>query len=130
MTQQNNFESGEKNQWYTNRDLFEMLQENNKEFAESIRQTNEKFTTSISQVNEKMDGLSDELTVTRQKISQYNNLYEKLNKNIRDVTEVKQELADDKAKKKGIQAVGNFIIKWGGWFIVVATFLGKVFNWF
>lgn len=130
MTQQNTYESGEKSQWYTNKDLFIMLQENNKEFADSIRQTNEKFAISINKANEKMDGLSDELKITRQEMKQYNDLRGSLNKNIKDVSEIKQELANDKAKKKGMQAVGNFVIKWGGWLIVVLTFLGKVFNWY
>lgn len=136
LNQQNTFENGEKNQWYTNRDLFEMLQQNNRELADSIKLVNKEFAGSITQVNSKIDGLSDELTLTRNEMKQYNNLRGALNTNIKevlevknDMCEVKKEIADDQAKKKGAQAVGNFVIKWGGWFIVVATFVGKIAGW-
>jgi predicted RNase H-like nuclease (RuvC/YqgF family) len=127
---------GEESQWYTNKDLFEMLQSNNKELTDSIKQVNKELTDSIKQVNVKIDGLSDELVITRHEMKEYNNLRGTLNTNIKDVIEVKKEvedvkkeISDDKAKKKGIESVGSAVIRWGGWGIALATFVAKIFGW-
>ena len=81
-------------QWYTNRDLFERINEMQTEFRD----------------------LRSEMRETRTMIRQYNGLREK-------VEEVERKVDDMEARAEGRNSVGKAIREWGGWIIAFITFL-------
>lgn len=95
------------NQWYDNKDLFEMIQVLKKEMA----------------------GLMNDLTQTRQEIKVYNNLRGTLNQTMSELNDLKIEFAESQSKAVGRQSVANGIIKWGGWLIGLVGLFGKAFGW-
>ncbi len=77
-------------QWYTNKDLFEMVQALKDELAETRQ----------------------ELATTRDSIHRYNNLREEL-------TELNQRLTTVEAQAEARAGVGQAIREWGGWLVAM-----------
>jgi len=81
-------------QWYTNKELFELINELQKDFQD----------------------LRSEMRQTREVIKKYNGLREELG-------QVRQEIDRIKAKTRGKQIVGDAIRNWGGWLFALITLL-------
>ena len=105
--------------WYSNKDLFEMLQNFKKEFS-----------TTVTEITNSMKGLGQELAVTRAEIKQYNNLRGTLNTVIEDVVDIKKEITEIKSEAKGKKAVGVATIAWTSFGIGIITLLAKMTGWF
>ena len=91
----------EKEQWYSNKDLFEKIQK-----------------------------LSDELQETRQLVVKYNNLVEKLyrveektEENTREVKNLANEVNEMKYTTKGKSSAYEMVRNWTPWLITIATIL-------
>ena len=91
----------EKEQWYSNKDLFEKIQE-----------------------------LSDELQETRQLVVKYNNLVEKLyrveektEENTREVKNLANEVNKMKYTTKGKKSAFEMVRNWTPWLITITTIL-------
>jgi len=134
-------------QWYTNKDLYEMIVKSNDDLKNEISQSNKEMRQEIAQSNKdlremisslavdsskfrkELDGLTTDLAVTRQEIKVYNNLRGTLNIAMKDVTDLKFEVEEYKNKTEGKQMVATGIIKWGGWIVGVLGLLSKALNW-
>lgn len=81
-------------QWYTNKDLFELISKVQTEFHE----------------------LHSEMRETRQLMRQYNGLREELGV-------VKERVDDMEAQARGRKSMGKSIREWGGWLIAVITLI-------
>lgn len=86
-------EQNDNKPWYTNKDLFE-------------------------QINE----LKQDMQETRTMIRKYNGLYDKVEEVKEDVTDVASDIAEIKAIQEGKSKVGEAIKSWGGWGIGILTF--------
>jgi uncharacterized protein YydD (DUF2326 family) len=84
----------EREQWYTNKELFEH----------------------ILTIRDDMKELSVEMKETRETIKKYNGLREKIN-------ELENEVIEIKAKTIGKSAVFRGIREWGGWVIAIISLL-------
>lgn len=84
----------ERNQWYTNKDLFEQINAMQSEFKD----------------------FRAEMKETRTMIRQYNGLREELAK-------VEKKVNDMESRSKGRNAVGKAIREWGGWLVAIVTFI-------
>lgn len=91
----------EEQQWYSNKELFELINHIKQDFTE----------------------LRMEMSETRRVIKKYNGLYEK-------VEGVKQELKELKAIKSGKIDFGKAIRDWGGWFFALITLVILLINQF
>lgn len=80
----------EKNQWYTNKDLFELI-----------------------------TGLKSEMKDTRNMIRQYNGLREEVGEARKEIDNVKGEVEALQAKAVGRSSFKDDFLKWGGWVIGV-----------
>lgn len=81
-------------QWYTNKDLFELISGVQSEFQE----------------------LRSEMRETRHLMRQYNGLREELGV-------VKERVDDIEARAKGRSSVGKAIREWGGWIFALVTLI-------
>jgi len=108
-------ESVKNNEWYSNKDLFEMMQS---------------FKKELQDVRDTMRGLNHDMQLTRSEIKQYNNLRASLNQCITEVHEVKQEVHDMKSEAKGKKSVGVAVIAWTSFGIGIITLLAKMTGWF
>lgn len=88
-------------QWYTNKDLFEL----------------------ISAVQSEFNGLRSEMRETRHLMKQYNGLREEIGIVKGRIDGVDQKLVEIEAESKGRSSVGKAIREWGGWVIAVITFI-------
>jgi uncharacterized protein YhaN len=88
----------EKEQWYTNKDLFEMLQ--------SLRA--------------EMQSTRAELQETRTVVKQYNDLRKQLAACQQDIMEIRQQAA-------GRSKVWDNIRLWGGWFVAFMALVVSVY---
>lgn len=86
-------------QWYTNRDLFEMVQK----LADDTKD------------------LRSELRITREAVRKYNNLRETIDNVAERIDAIEQQAV-------GRYTVGKAIREWGGWIIAVVTFLYLIFG--
>ncbi|WP_416149514.1 hypothetical protein ACM26V_00495 [Salipaludibacillus sp. HK11] len=82
----------DKDQWYTNKDLFEQINSVQGDFRD----------------------LRTELTETRKVIKKYNGLRE-------EIGEVKTRVESMESNKKGAQSVLEGIKSWGGWLFGLVT---------
>lgn len=87
------------NEWFDNRQLYEMIQKLNKVIM----------------------SLRTELAVTRQIVSQYNNLRGRL-----DATEAKVNRWE--SAKSGKDDLKRAILAWGGWIVAIASAAWAVFG--
>lgn len=84
-------------QWYTNKELFEMVQG----------------------LKEDMQAMSQELKQTREIVARYNSLREEL-ENCKDRIDALQNQAI------GRYSVGDAVVRWGGWLVAVGTLILSV----
>ena len=105
-----------KSQWYTNKDLYEMIVKSNDDLKNEISQSNKEMRQEIAQSNKdlremisslavdsskfrkELDGLTTDLAVTRQEIKTYNNLRSTMNNCMVDLQTVKNEVHEQKNK--------------------------------
>lgn len=95
----------EDKQWYTNKDLFELITGVQKDFSD----------------------LRTEMRETRYMIQKYNGLREELSEVKRDLgkelNEVKGEVKEIKSIQKGKSVVSKGIKDWGGWVFALISLL-------
>lgn len=89
------------NQWYTNKELFELINEVKQDFTK----------------------LRTEMSETRRIIIKYNGLYQK-------VEELNSELKELKAKQEGKYNLEKDIRDWGGWIFGLITLIVLIINQF
>lgn len=82
------------NQWYSNKELFEQINDLKLEFEQ----------------------LRTELRETRESIKKYNGLREEL-------YEVRREIEQIKSENSGKSHALNAVREWGGWIVAIVTFL-------
>ncbi|WP_067841724.1 hypothetical protein [Amphibacillus sediminis] len=90
---------GERGQWYTNKELFEQL----------------------NQMQIDFNDLRIEMRETREVINKYNGLREKL-----DMVEDKVDRIE--AKNEGKQLLGQAIREWGGWIFALITLIILIYR--
>lgn len=93
-------ENGE-GQWYTNRDLFEQLNDMRGQFH----------------------GLSAEMKETRAMIRQYNGLRGKIEDVEWAMVEVEKKIDSIENRAQGRTSVGTAIREWGGWLVALAALI-------
>lgn len=101
--------SGE--EWYSNKDLYEMIQS----LADRMRGD--------------YSELADEMRQTRELIRRYNNLYETVQRHELTIRKHEGHVATHVGRGKGMESVGNAILRWGGWVIAVVYFLYNLYCW-
>lgn len=84
----------DKNQWYTNKDLFEQ----------------------ISGMQSEFHSLRTDMKETRHMIRQYNGLRE-------EIANIDRKVNDMQARARGRSSVGKAIREWGGWLIAVVSLI-------
>ncbi|MBM7542351.1 hypothetical protein [Amphibacillus cookii] len=90
---------GERGQWYTNKELFEQL----------------------NQVQVDFNELRLEMRETRKMINKYNGLREKLGF-------VEEKINKIEAKREGKQLLGQTIREWGGWLFALITLIILIYR--
>lgn len=88
-------------QWYTNKDLFELINNMQGDFK----------------------NLRSEMRETRIMIKQYNGLREEIGETKKEVQEVKDKVENIESRGQGKKAVFDGIVKYGGWIIAILTML-------
>lgn len=111
--------SEEKEQWYTNKDLFEML-----------AKLRDSTIIQNSEVRKEMKALSDELIATRQIVSKYNGLREVIDRCELKIVDLEAKLLEQTGVALGKLLIWKGIREWGGWIFALLTLLillGKTF---
>ena len=104
--------------WYSNKELFEMVQNSNKEVSSEIK------------------SLKDELTSTREAVRKYNNLVEKMHNTdakleiaCLDLKSVERRLSEKANKSEGKREAWQDIKAWTPWVLAVASILFAAWSW-
>jgi hypothetical protein len=100
--------SDDNKQWYTNKDLFELINHMQGDFRD----------------------LRSEMKETRSAIKKYNGLREEVGSARKEIDGVKEEVEIIRAMAKGRSSVWTDVRLWGGWIVAFLTMLaalGKVF---
>jgi len=84
----------EKQQWYSNKDLFEMIQR-----------------------------LHDELSETREIIRKYNGLRQDLGETLKLSAENEKKISEISNTSQGKYELAETIRKWGGWLVAIASLI-------
>lgn len=96
----------EEHQWYTNRELFEMLHSMNKDFAD----------------------LRLEMRETRNLIKSYNGLREELEKMRNENELMKTQVQAIVSKDEGMNRTLDNVRQWGGWIFALVTLFILLYN--
>lgn len=98
----------EKNQWYTNKDLFELINQLQGEVRD-FRGDNKELRL--------------EMKETRRIIKQYNGLREEVGEARKEIDDVKEQMNVLQAKQDGRYSMMNAVRLWGGWLFALVTLL-------
>ena len=108
-----------KEQWYTNKDLFEMLAK----LKEGFEEQNKELKVSMKE-------LSDELQSTRQIVAKYNGLRQVIDRCETKILDLETRLITESSVELGKAILWKGIKDWGGWIVAVVTFIIFLFSTF
>jgi hypothetical protein len=108
-------ETIQQQEWYSNKQLFEMIQNMTVDFSKKIQVMTLDFA-------QQTGGLKSELEETRRIIREYNGLRKSLN-------EVCDKVGAMEEKGHGKKELGENIRNWGGWIIALIMFILSVISW-
>lgn len=92
---------GDKEQWYTNKDLFELINRMQGDFRD----------------------LRSEMRETRAAIKKYNGLREEVGQAREEVGQIKEQVKALQAKAEGRFSVWEGIRNWGGWIVAILALI-------